>query len=274
MTSVSASRENGSENPLDLSGKVAIVTGGTKGLGKVISQTLMAAGAQVMICARNEPDEPVTSGSATAAFCAADIRDPEQIEAVVAATVEAFGRVDILVNNAGGAPLAESATVSPRFNAAIIALNLTAPMTFSQAFYQQVTKQETGADPVIINISSVSGTRPNPHGVAYGAAKAGLNNLTQTLAHEWGPDVRVLGVVVGLILTAEGSDYYGDDDGAAAVGQVLPLKRMGDPKEVADVVHFLASPMARWMTGTNVEVHGGGEGASYLAASTAELPKN
>ncbi len=268
MTSVS----DQTENPLDLSGKVAIVTGGTKGLGKVIAQTLMAAGVQVMICARNEPEEPITSGDTTAAFCAADVRDPEQIEAVVAATVEAFGRVDILVNNAGGAPLADSATVSPRFNAAIIALNLTAPMTFSQAFHQQVTSQDPVGDPVIINISSVSGTRPNPHGAAYGAAKAGLNNLTQTLAHEWGPNIRVLGVVVGLILTAEGSDYYGDEEGAAAVGQVLPLKRMGDPQEVADVIRFLVSSQARWMTGTNVEVHGGGEGASYLAASTADLP--
>lgn len=266
-----------SENPLDLTGKVAIVTGGTKGLGKVIAQTLLDAGAKVMVCARNEPTESVSSGDSIAAFRAADVRDPEQIEAVVAATVAEFGRVDILVNNAGGAPLAETATVSPRFNAAIIALNLTAPLTFSQAFFRQVIEQPASPldeqpDPVIINISSVSGTRPNPHGAAYGAAKAGLNNLTQTLAHEWGPKVRVLGVTVGLILTAEGSDYYGDEDGAAAVGEVLPLKRMGDPKEVADVVAFLVSPLARWMTGTNVEVHGGGEGAAYLAASTAELP--
>ncbi len=259
---------------LDLTGRVAIVTGGTKGLGRVIAQTLMTAGAQVVICARNAPEKPVATNGHEATFIAADVREPDQVQAVVDAAVAEHGRVDILINNAGGAPLTESATVSPRFNDKIIALNLTAPLTFSQAFFRQISDQDAAdlPTPVIINISSVSGTRPNPLGAAYGAAKAGLNNLTQTLAHEWGPDVRVLGVTVGLIVTEEAGGVYGDDDGVAAVGQVLPMRRMGEPQEVANAVLFLVSPMAAWMSGTNIEVHGGGEGPAYLNASTAELP--
>ena len=110
-------------------------------------------------------------------------------------------------------------------------------------------------------------------GVAYGAAKAGLVNMTETLAHEWGPAVRVLAVTVGLIVTEEAELFYGDDQGIEQVGQVLAAKRMGTPDDIAPVCVFLASPAARWMTGTNVEVHGGGEIASYLSASTGDVTK-
>ncbi len=255
-------------NPLDLTGQVAIVTGGTKGLGRTITERLLAAGAQVMICARNAPEQPVEVDGNQAQFTAADVREPDQVQGVVDATVAAFGRLDILVNNAGGAPPAESATVSPRFNEKIIALNLTAPLTFSQAANTVMQGADGG---VIINISSVSGTRPNPMGAAYGAAKAGLNNLTQTLGFEWGPKVRVLGITVGQILTEDAQLFYGDDEGVAAIGKLLPMDRMGDPADVADVVLFLCSPMARWMTATNVDVHGGGEGPTYLSASTGDV---
>ena len=172
------------DNRLDMTARVVIVTGGTKGIGKVITETFLDHGADVVICARNAPDAPVTAGGKTAEFVPCDVRDPEQIKTVVAAAVERFGRVDVLINNAGGAPPAPSATVSPRFNERIVALNLLAPINFAQAVHDTMQAQDSGG--VIINISSVSGARANPMGVAYGAAKAGLNNVSETLATEWG----------------------------------------------------------------------------------------
>ncbi len=123
---------------------------------------------------------------------------------------------------------------------------------------------------VIINISSVSGSRANPLGVAYGAAKAGLNNVAQTLALEWGPKIRVLTVTVGLIVTdaEEAAGYYGGEEGIRAIGELLPMKHMGQPDEIADMCLVLASPLARWVTGTAIDVHGGGEMPSYLTRST------
>lgn len=255
-------------DPFDLTGKTAIVTGGTKGLGREIATRLLGQGAHVVVCARTEPTEPVQEADRVADFVRADVRDPDQIAAVVAATLDRTGRIDILVNNAGGAPPAESATVSPRFNEKIVGLNLLAPLMFSQAVHDTMQRQDSGG--VIVNIASVSGQRANPKGVAYGAAKAGLINMTATLAHEWGPKIRVVAPVVGMIVTEDAHLFYGDQDGIDAVGQTLPMKRMGEPADVADVVLFCVSPMARWMTGCTVPIDGGGEGASYLGAATGE----
>ncbi len=255
--------------PLDFSGRTAIVTGGTKGLGLVIARTFLAHGADVIVCARNQPEQPVALGDRQAQFVAADVRDAEQVAAVVETAVAATGRIDILVNNAGGSPPAASATASPRFNERVIALNLMAPLLFSQAVHDTMWAQTDGG--VIINIASVSGQRPNPMGVAYGASKAGLINMTATLAHEWGPKIRVLAPVVGMIVTEDTRLFYGDQSGIDAVGDLLAAKRMGDPQDVADVVLFCASPLARWMTGCVVPVDGGGEGPSYLRVATGEV---
>ena len=256
-------------DPLDLTSRTAIVTGGTKGLGRVIATNLLEHGAEVIVCARNAPDTPVSGGGREAHFVAADVRDAKQVGAVVDAAIERTGRVDILVNDAGGAPLAESASVSPRFNEKIVALNLLAPMLFSQAVHDIMQAQEDGG--VIVNIASVSGTRANPKGVAYGAAKAGLINMTETLAHEWGPKIRVIAPVVGMIVTEDAHLFYGDQGGIDAVGAMLPLGRMGEPADVADVVLFCVSPLARWMSGCAIPVDGGGEGAAYLDAATGEV---
>ena len=189
-----------SRDPLDMTGRTVIVTGGTKGLGRAITERFLEQGADVVICARREPDTPIAVAGRSAMFVACDVREPEQVAAVVAAAIDATGRIDVLVNNAGGAPPADSATVSPRFNEKIVALNLMAPLNFAQAVHDQMQSQDDGG--VIINIASVSGTRANPAGVAYGAAKAGLINATATLAVEWGPKIRVIAPVVGLIVTA------------------------------------------------------------------------
>jgi NAD(P)-dependent dehydrogenase (short-subunit alcohol dehydrogenase family) len=258
-------------DPLDMTGRTVIVTGGTKGLGRAITERFLQQGADVVICARREPETPVDAGGRSAMFVACDVREPEQIATVVAAAVDTTGRVDVLVNNAGGAPPADSATASPRFNEKIVALNLLAPLNFAQAVHDQMQSQDDGG--VIINIASVSGTRANPAGVAYGAAKAGLINATETLAVEWGPKIRVIAPVVGLIVTEEAHLFYGDEAGIAAVGETLALGRMGVPEEIADVVLFCASPLARWVSGCTIHVHGGGDKPSYLGASTGEVAK-
>ena len=260
--------------PFDMTGRTVIVTGGTAGLGRAAAGAFLDHGADVVICARRPPDEPVTGPGRTdrtARFVAADVRDSEQIAAVVAAATEATGRIDVLVNNAGGAPPTDSAAVSPRFNEKVVALNLLAPLAFAQAVRPVMAAQDDGG--VIVNISSLSGTRPNPTGAAYGASKSGLDNLTQTLAHEWGPAIRVVSVTVGFVLTEQARLYYGDEAGIEAVGRTVALKRLADPAEVANVVLFLASPLASYVTGATVPVHGGGEVPAYLAASTGAVAR-
>jgi NAD(P)-dependent dehydrogenase (short-subunit alcohol dehydrogenase family) len=118
----------------------------------------------------------------------------------------------------------------------------------------------------------VSGVRPSPGTAAYGAAKAGLLNLTTTLAVELAPKVRVNSVTVGYVVTEQAHLFYGDDDGIAAVGATVPLGRMAEPADVADVCLFLASPLARYVSGANVVVHGGGERPAYLGAARNTAP--
>jgi NAD(P)-dependent dehydrogenase (short-subunit alcohol dehydrogenase family) len=120
---------------------------------------------------------------------------------------------------------------------------------------------------VIINIASVSGTRPSPGTAAYGAAKAGLLNLTQTLAVEWAPKVRVNAVTAGMIRTEQAQLHYGDAAGIAAIAATVPLGRLGEPEDVGDVCLFLASPLARYISGASILLHGGGERPAYQAAA-------
>ena len=247
------------------------MTGGCRGIGRGITERLLGAGAEVVICCRNEPEGLPAAAGRSAAFVAADVRELEGIERVVSFTLERHGRLDILVNNAGGSPPAPAATASPRFSAAVVALNLLAPLNFAQRANAVMQEQAEGG--VIVNISSVSGMRPSPGTAAYGAAKAGLINLTATLAVEWAPKVRVNCVSAGLVRTEQTSLHYGDEAAVAAVGATVPLGRMAEPGDVADVCLFLASPLARYVSGENVVVHGGGERPAFLdAAAPAPRP--
>jgi NAD(P)-dependent dehydrogenase (short-subunit alcohol dehydrogenase family) len=251
-------------HPLDMSGKVVIVTGGGKGVGRGISSRFLEAGATVVVCGRSQP-ATLPSGGRQAVFVAADVRQIDDIDKVVTFTTDGFGRIDVLVNNAGGAPVADAATASPRFSEAIIRLNLIAPLNCAQRANAVMQRQETGG--VIINIASVSGTRPSPGTAAYGAAKAGLLNLTQTLAMEWAPKVRVNAVTAGMIQTEQAHLHYGDAAGIAAVAATVPLGRLGEPEDVGDVCLFLASPLARYVSGASIALHGGGERPPFLAAA-------
>lgn len=254
-------------NPLDLDGKVVLVTGGSRGIGRGIATRFLEAGAEVLICGRTPPENLPGVGSRLATFVAGDVRDVEQLDTIIAAVTERHGRLDVLVNNAGGSPPADAATVSPRFSASIIQLNLIAPLWLAQRANVVMQKQEAGG--AIVNIASVSGVRPSPGTAAYGAAKAGLINLTQSLAVEWAPKVRVNAVVAGPIRTEQAAMHYGSEAGIAAVDATIPLGRMGTPDDVASACLYLASPLAAWVSGTALVVHGGGERPVFLDAAKA-----
>ena len=243
---------------LDLSGRVALVTGGSRGIGRGITEVLVAAGATVVTCARSAVDDPVPG--TTHEQC--DVRDPEAVTRLVAGIVEREGRLDLLVNNAGGAPYADAADASPRFHDSVLALNLHAPLLVAQAANAVMQRQESGG--AIVSISSVSALRPSPGTAAYGAAKAGVDSLTKSLAVEWAPKVRVNSIHVGLCRTEHTDDHYGGDGRVAAIERTIPLGRMADPVEVGNVVAFLASDLASYVSGAQVACHGGGEPPIFL----------
>ncbi len=259
---------------VDLTNRVVVVTGGTRGIGHGIARVYLAAGADVVVCGRNRPSNPLpaevdrTGRHREATFVAADVREPESAASVVDQAVERFGQLDVLVNNAGGSPPTPAATASPRLSAAIITLNLLAPLFCAQAANRVMQRQGEGG--CIVNISSVSGMRPSPGTAAYGAAKAGLINLTQTLAVEWAPKVRVNCVSAGLVVTDSGDDHYGDDASKAAMAATVPLGRFGTAEEVAGLCLFLSSPLAGYVSGANLVAHGGGERPAFLAALPAQ----
>jgi NAD(P)-dependent dehydrogenase (short-subunit alcohol dehydrogenase family) len=253
---------------IDLRGTVTVITGGTKGVGRGIAERFLAVGADVVVTARNEPDEPIEVDGRTAAFTPADVRDADQAAALIAFARDTFGHVDTVINNAGGSPFALADTASPRFSEAIIKLNLLAPLHVAQAANAVMQAQPRGGS--IINIASVSGVRPSPGTVAYGAAKAGLISMTTTLGVEWAPKVRVNAITAGLIVTEQAHLHYGDDEGIAAVGTTIPMGRMGTPRDIADACLFLASPLSSYVTGSNLLVHGGGERPAFLGAANAD----
>lgn len=250
--------------PIDLAGKVAIVTGGGRGVGRGISQRFLDAGADVVICGRNEPEELPSADGRSAVFVACDVREPDQIDALVDATTERFGRLDVMIPNAGGAPFADAGTASPRFHEKIIHLNFTAPLHCAQRANASMQQQDGGG--VVIFIGSVSAYRPSPGTAAYGGAKAGLLSLTESLAVEWAPKVRVLTVSAGMVKTEQAHLHYGSDAGIAAAAGTVPLGRLAEPADVGNACLFFASSLAGYASGVEILLHGGGEAPAFLDA--------
>lgn len=250
---------------IDLSEQIVLVTGGVRGVGAGISRAFLAAGATVLTCARRPADEPITVGDRAAAHLTCDVRDVDAVAAMFERIVAEHGRIDHVVNNAGGAPFALADAASPRFHSKIIELNLLAPLLIAQQANAVMQAQDTGGS--IVMVSSVSGHRPSPGTAAYGAAKAGLDNLTTSLAVEWAPKVRLNSVVVGPVETELSHLHYGDADGVAAVAATVPLGRLARPADVGSAALFLASPLAAYVSGASLLVHGAGERPAFLDAA-------
>jgi len=246
---------------LGLGGRIVLVTGGVRGVGAGISAVFADQGATVVTCARR-PVEGLPYE-----FHSCDVRDAEAVAALIDVIVAKHGRLDVVVNNAGGSPFALAADASPRFHQKIIELNLLGMLHVSQAANAVMQQQDRGGS--IISISSVSGRRPSPGTAAYGAAKAGVDSLTTSLAVEWAPKVRVNAIVVGMVATEQAELFYGDSDSQAAVAATVPLGRLAKPEDIGWAAAFLASDAASYVSGSTLAVHGGGEPPPYLSASSA-----
>ncbi|WP_409060773.1 SDR family oxidoreductase [Streptomyces sp. SYP-A7185] len=250
--------------------QVVVVTGGTRGVGAGIARSFLATGARVVVCARRPPENPVEAAGESAEFRPLDLRDAQAAHAFFADVAADHGRLDALVNNAGGTPFGLLAESAPARQAKIVELNLLAPLYASLAAYEVMRGQggQGGGGGSITMIGSVSGSRPSPGSGAYGAAKAGLENLARTMAVEWAPAVRVNTVVLGLARTESAHLHYGDEDGVAAVARTVPLGRLADPSDVGDACVFLASAAARYISGAALHLHGGGERPAFLDAAS------
>ncbi|WP_132992970.1 SDR family oxidoreductase [Gordonia zhaorongruii] len=246
---------------LGLAGRIVLVTGGVRGIGAGIADVLEELGATPVVCARRPGD------NADREFHACDVRDPDAVAEMIDAIVAEHGRIDGVVNNAGGSPFALAADASDRFTQKIIELNLLAPVIVARAAHAVMAKQEGGG--AIVNVSSVSGHRPSPGTSAYGAAKAGLDNVTGSLAVEWAPEVRLNSVICGPVETELSHLHYGDDDGIAAVGATIPMGRLAQPADIGNAVAFLLSPLASYISGSALTVHGGGEKPAFLSAGNS-----
>lgn len=240
-----------------MDGKVALVTGGSKGIGRAIARQLAASGASVMISSRKQEQldaaaADIAAGGAEVATFAGNAGDPEVAGACVAATLERFGRLDVLVNNAAtnpyfGPTLGVSATQFDK----TFQVNLRGPLFWSQAAHEAAFAERPG---VIVNISSVGGIRTEVGLGVYNLTKAALIHLTRQLALELGP-TRVVGIAPGLVKTDFSAlliENFGDQLAAK-----LPTRRLGDPDDIAALAVFLASDRASWITGETYVIDGG-----------------
>jgi NAD(P)-dependent dehydrogenase (short-subunit alcohol dehydrogenase family) len=253
--------------PFDFSGKTVLVTGGTRGIGAAIAQAFCAAGATVYACGRSVPESTgETAPLNPIRYLAADVRDIEALDALIAQIERETGRLDVVVSNAGGAPFALAAQASPRFTESVIRLNLIAPLWLAQRANALMQRQEEGG--VLLFIGSVSGLRPSPGTAAYGAAKAGVLNAVRSLAVEWAPKVRVCAVSPSLVQTESATAGHVGEEALENAAATVPAGRLATPTDVASACLFLASPHASYTSGSNLVLEGGGEVPAFLAATS------
>ena len=240
-----------------MQGRLVIVTGGARGVGAGITRSFLEAGADVVVIGRSAPETPVSSGSREAAFQAADVRDPEQGSAAFAAIHASYGRIDVLVNNAGiRAPYNFGDYTRAQFDA-VVGVNIATPFFASQAVVPIMRAQGGGR---IIHIASQLGHVTYAKRALYGLTKAALLHLTKSMAYELGKDnIQVNSVSPGPIKTQPLIDRLRTEpeEMARRVSQYVPLGRLGEPGEIADVAFFLATDAPAFLQGEDICVDGG-----------------
>ena len=242
----------------DLTGRVAVVTGSGQGIGRAIAWGLADAGCDVVLNARRIDDLEVTADGVRergrdALIVAGDIRDLS--EELADRTMERFGRIDIWVNNVGGSDEKTTRTLVDTPDdvfRAQLELNLTSAFQGCKA---AAKRMQPGSS--IVNISSGAGMRGSPYTGPYAAAKAGMNNLSETLALELAPDIRVNTVAPGPVATEAFSEVLNTDGQHDAIAATIPLGRIGRPDDIAGAVLYLVSDAASWVTGQLILVAGG-----------------
>lgn len=234
---------------------VVLVTGGGRGLGRQLVDAFKDKGYEVAACGRHDPGSDFPGE-----FYTCDVRDPDQVVAMVDAVEARFSRVDVLINNAGGTPYQSAMEMSPGRFERVVALNLLAPFYVSRRVNEAMQRQDDGG--VIINIGSAVSIRPSVNVSAYVASKAGLIGLTRALALEWAPKVRVNQVTVGLLRTELVEQTYGKN--VAAVEGTIPMGRLAMGTDVAAACLALSSSELSYTTGSELMVDGGGEIPSWL----------
>jgi NAD(P)-dependent dehydrogenase (short-subunit alcohol dehydrogenase family) len=246
-------------DPFDLTGRRALVTGGSRGLGRAIVHGLAAQGADVVISSRKaeaceELAEEIEKAYGVRALpVACNVSSWDDCDRLVDAVEAAWGGIDVLVNNAGISPLYESLDlVTEALFDKVIAVNLKGPFRLMARVGTQMAAQGGGA---IVNISSNGAIRPTPDVVPYCAAKAGLNNMTESIAAAFGPTVRVNTIMPGRFNT-DMATYWPDEVVAAAKASIA-LGRIGEPDEIVGAVVYLASDAASYTTGSLLRVDGG-----------------
>ena len=242
-------------NLFDLSGKVAIVTGSTRGLGYAIAEAMIAHGATVIVSSENADDTATAAAALGGTGIPCDVSDDSAIAALIAQTVSTFGGIDILVSNAGiqGGPSADPLDMSV-FDR-VIAVNLRSMVTLTKHALPHMVGRE-GAS--ITLMSSISAIRGNAKIDAYAMAKAGVAQLARNIAVQWGPKgVRANAIAPGLIDTALADHMKADKEFMARRMQMTPLRRMGQPHEIAGAAVFLASPAGAFVNGQVLVVDGG-----------------
>ena len=243
----------------DLTGKVALVTGGTRGLGREMVAGLAQAGADVVIASRDAGACAAYAAEITAATgrralpYGVHVGHWDELDGLVGAAYDAFGRVDVLVNNAGMSPLYDSVdAVSEALFDKVIAVNLKGPFRLSALVG---TRMAAGAGGSIINVSSAAAARPRPDVLPYAAAKAGLNALTAGLARTFGPTVRCNAIMAGTFLTDVSRAW--DQDRFAERARGFALQRGAEPREIVGTALYLASDASSYTTGAVITVDGG-----------------